>query len=173
MTKDVLTPPAFQCILTCDPGYVSHLPPVVTCVKGKYQPADPRLFKCQPAVALVVTESGKLEIFSNDERCNQIISNAPPFVLKEHSVMLQVDRLLLEGYTERESRRVQLILDGVRSGILANQWTTMNSRISADAAVHDKFAYGNCSTSHLSSHPRAKTLDYVLITFCRCMFCQN
>ena len=29
---------ALQCRLDCDPGYVAHKAPIVTCVNGQYQP---------------------------------------------------------------------------------------------------------------------------------------
>ena len=29
---------ALQCRLDCNPGYVAHKTPIITCVKGQYQP---------------------------------------------------------------------------------------------------------------------------------------
>ena len=51
--------------------------PVVTCVDGRYEPMKPSLFSCQPAVALILTTKGEMELFSAEEKYSRKLDNLP------------------------------------------------------------------------------------------------
>ena len=81
-------PQALQCRLDCDAGYMSDLPPIISCVNGNYEPNRPGEFKCQKAVALIVSKTGEMEVFGEDSKCNRLMTNIPSLTLRGHSVSL-------------------------------------------------------------------------------------
>ena len=48
--------------------------PIITCVKGRYQPQAPNTYVCAPAVALIFSSEGEVEVFSKNRKCNQKIT---------------------------------------------------------------------------------------------------
>ena len=90
-----ILPQALQCRLDCDPGYMSDLPPIISCVDGNYEPNRPQEFTCQKTVALIVSKAGEMEIFGEDSKCNRIMTNIPPLNFTGHSVSLLDNQLIL------------------------------------------------------------------------------
>ena len=131
---------ALQCHLECSPGYVSSISPVVTCVDGKYEPQEPSAFKCQPAVGLLVSTTGEMEIFSNNKKCSQKLATFPKFSLRDHSTDVVNDKLIIEGYSALEARRLQFSMEGVRGGVLAISYKRKTSLGSPD--IHKNYVFG-------------------------------
>jgi hypothetical protein len=109
--------------LECDPGYVSDKPPFITCVEGKYQPASQSDFVCKPAVALILTTEGELELFSHDGRCNDILTNLPPFITVGQTIDLLDNQLSIVGFNVQTESWSTMSLENPRGGLLANLWT--------------------------------------------------
>ena len=82
------SPLAHQCRLDCEPGYMSDLPPITTCVLGNFVPHRPEKFTCQQTVALLVSDEGEMEVFGEEETCNRLMTNIPPLSLTGHSISL-------------------------------------------------------------------------------------
>ena len=60
--------------------------------------------------------------------------------MKDISATLLFDQLVVEGYSSKEGRRLQLSLEGVRGGLLANTWTNKTSL--GSPSLRDKYARG-------------------------------
>ena len=52
---------------------------------------------CAPAVALIFSSGGEVEVFSKDKKCNQKIVDFPDFGGEGHSVDLLDEQLVLLG----------------------------------------------------------------------------
>ena len=132
--------PALQCQLECSPGHMSNISPVVVCVEGKYEPREPSAFKCQPAVGFLVSLTGEIEIFSGNKKCSQKLSNYVKLGLTDCSANVITNQLVIEGYSQKEGRRLQLSLEDVRGGVLANNWLSRASFGSLE--IHNSYASG-------------------------------
>ena len=122
---------ANQCQLRCDPGFSSNIAATVTCVGGKYTPTSLEDFLCQPAAALIVTEMGEIEIFSEQANCRRKITNVPPFSAAGQIVSLLNNKLRLLGFSEREQIWKSSSMEDPLGGILANEWRE-NEQLSDD-----------------------------------------
>ena len=81
--------------MNCNPGYASELPPMTRCVDGNYEPLRPEQFKCTESVALIVSRRGEVEVFGQDEKCNQMMANRPQLSEGGHSVNLISNSLVI------------------------------------------------------------------------------
>ena len=88
---------AQQCRLECDPGYVSDLTPVFECTGGKYEPFTPKMYRCQPAVALIISGTGEREILTAEPspKCDQLLSTMPDKNMRGHTIELLDNHLIL------------------------------------------------------------------------------
>ena len=137
-----LLAPALQCRLHCNPGFVSDLPPIITCVDGNYEPYRPQEFTCQKAVALIVPKTGKMEVFGEDSKCNQVIRNIPSRTLAGHSVDLLDNQLIIGASSIDSESWKYLSLWKPRDGLLANPWTETKTLGSNGPQGHLSFVYG-------------------------------
>jgi hypothetical protein len=108
--------------LECEPGYVSDSPIVTTCVNGKYKPYKPSDLVCQPAIALILTTQGEMELFS-DTKCNKKLTNLPPFITSSQTIDLLDSQLAIVGFNVQTQTWNYISLEDPREGLLANQWT--------------------------------------------------
>ena len=131
---------ANQCQLRCDPGFSSNIAATVTCVEGKYKPASPEDFLCQPSAALIVTDKGEIEIFSEQANCRRKITNIPPFYAPGQIVSLLNNKLQLLGFSELEQIWKSSSMKDPLGGILANEWTE-NQQLSKDKLDRYDIAY--------------------------------
>ena len=115
-----------QCRLLCDPGFVSDIAPLFECTGGRYQPIHPTLFKCEPAVALLVSDIGEREILSAGEstNCDQLLKPIPNMDMSGHSIDLLDNHLILAATAiENDNNWKYLSLRNPRAGLLTNKWT--------------------------------------------------
>ena len=86
----------------------------------------------------MVSKTGEVEVLAEDPTCSQKIENTPPFNLTDNTARLEGDTIVLEGRSE--TGRMQLSLDGARGGLLANNWTSVESL--GSTAIHKKYDFG-------------------------------
>ena len=149
---------ANQCQLRCDPGFSSNIAATVTCVEGKYKPTSPEDFLCQPAAALIVTDKGEIEIFSEQANCRRKITNVPPFSDAGQIVSLLNNKLQLLGFSEQEQIWKSSSMEDPLGGILANEWTE-NEQLSLDRFDRYDISYPYFDDMYFSggnTHKQAK-----------------
>ena len=115
-----------QCRLLCDPGYISDITPLFECTGGQYQPIHPTLFKCEPAVALLVSDIGEREILSAEDStmCDKLLTTIPNKEMSGHSINLLDNHLILGATTIKKNNKWKyLSLSNPRAGLLTNKWT--------------------------------------------------
>ena len=113
---------ALQCRLHCEPGYVSHRNPVVTCTDGSYEPAKPSSFVCQSAAALVFSQSGEEEVVS--EKCSMVLTHFRDFSGHGRTASLLDDQILLIGNSTLSGSEGNFIsIQNPRDGLLAMKYT--------------------------------------------------
>ena len=121
------------------------MPPIITCVDGNYEPKRPEEFVCNQSIALIVSKTGEMEVFGEDEKCNLKVSNVPPLSLAGgHSVNLLDNYLVIGasiypvggGWWHHSLR-------AARGGLMANSWEHVETT-GEDAPIrHISFVYGN------------------------------
>ena len=110
--------------------------PVVYCVDGRYRPFRPSEFICQPAIALLISTGGEVEVFSPDGVCNQKVTYSEHFAATGHSVNLVDDQLILVGQ-EPEGRSWKYItLHDPRGGLLASKMSISGTMLGGSAPTH-------------------------------------
>ena len=113
---------ALQCRLHCDPGYVSHRTPVVTCAEGRYTPAKPSSFVCQPAAALVFSHTGEVEVLS--KKCSMALANSQDFSGHGRTASLLDKQIILIGNDTLSGSEGNFIsIQNPRDGLLAMKYT--------------------------------------------------
>ena len=113
---------ALQCRLHCEPGFVSHRTPVVDCVDGKYEPAKPSTFVCQPAAALIFTQSGEVEVVS--KTCSMAFDGFRNFSGHGRSAsLLDRELVILGNDTLSGTGGNYITIQHPRDGLLAIKYT--------------------------------------------------
>ena len=113
---------ALQCRLHCEPGFVSHRTPVVDCVDGKYEPAKPSTFVCQPAAALIFTQSGEVEVVS--KTCSMAFDGFRNFSGHGRSAsLLDRELVILGNDTLSGTGGTYITIQHPRDGLLAIKYT--------------------------------------------------
>ena len=122
---------------------MSQWAPLVTCVYGRYEPSKPSLFTCEPAVALLVSKSGEMEVFSSNAKCNRKLNNIPQASFEGHTVNLLDNKLILGAllYTASHDSWSYLSLEDPRSGLLANKWTHTTTMTQEAPGFHTSFVH--------------------------------
>ena len=134
---------ALQCRLDCHAGYVAHKTPIITCVKGSYQPQAPHTFVCAPAVALLLSTSGEVEVFSKNEKCNQKIFEFPSFGGQGRSLDLLDEQLILLGADKAGRRFEYKSIHQPRKGLLGMRFSQEVSPVGNNPFWHTSHSYGN------------------------------
>ena len=132
---------ALQCRLDCDPGYVSHKTPIITCVDGRYEPQPANTFVCKPAVAVIFSSKGEVEVFGEDKKCNQKIGKFPIFEGTGRSLDLLDEQLVLLGGKNHNFEYKKIHMP--RKGLLGMKYTTEVSPIGKSPIGHTSHSYGN------------------------------
>ena len=68
---------------------------MVSCIDGVYEPAKPSSFVCQPAAALVFSQSGEVEVVS--EKCSMALTHFRDFAGRGRTASLLDKQILLLG----------------------------------------------------------------------------
>ena len=112
-------------------------------MNGRYEPSKPSLFTCEPAVALLVSKSGEMEVFSSNAKCNRKLNNIPQASFEGHTVNLLDNKLILGAlfYTESQDSWSYLSLEDPRSGLLANRWTHTTTMTQEAPGFHTSFVH--------------------------------
>ena len=134
---------ALQCRLDCHAGYVAHKTPIITCVKGSYQPQAPNTFVCAPAVALLLSTSGEVEVFSKNEKCNQKILEFPSFGGQGRSLDLLDEQLILLGAVKAGRSFEYKSIHQPRKGLLGMRFSQEVSSVGNNPFWHTSHSYGN------------------------------
>ena len=121
---------------------MSDLSPIISCVDGNYEPNRPGEFKCEKAVALIVSKSGEMEVFGKDSKCNRIMANIPSLSLTGHSVSLLDNQLVIGAFSVTSDSWKYLSLRDPRGGLLANPWTETKTLGANGPVGHLSFVYG-------------------------------
>ena len=112
-------------------------------MKGSYQPQAPNTFVCAPAVALLLSTSGEVEVFSKNEKCNQKILEFPSFGGQGRSLDLLDEQLLLLG-AEKAGRRFEYkSIHQPRKGLLGMRFSQEVSSVGNNPYWHTSHSYGN------------------------------
>ena len=89
----------------------------MSCVDGKYSPTAPERFICEPAVAVILTDQGHMEIFSEDGQCPKTISNVPPFAAAGQMVNLLNNKLQVLALSDTEKVWISSSMENPLGGI--------------------------------------------------------
>ena len=117
---------------------------MVNCVNGKYEPHRPSEFVCQPAVAVVVSTEGEIEVFSPEEACSKKLTHTVNLSASGHSVNLLDNQLVLSGYQEDCGSWQSVALEDPRGGLLSSRRTVTCSQLGEEAPqYHSTFVHGN------------------------------
>ena len=113
---------ALQCQLNCEPGFVSNQNPVVTCTDGRYTPRKPSSFVCQPAAALIISQSGELEVVS--DKCSMTFGQFRNLSGQGRTASLLDDQIVLIGNNTLSGNEGNYIsIQNPRDGLLALTYT--------------------------------------------------
>ena len=135
---------AFTCRLHCAPGYVSQLTPLVNCMDGRYQPNRPDEFVCQPAVALIVSPEGEIEVFSPEGACSKKLAKSEDMSGVGKSVNLLDNQLVLAGYEVEGGSWKSIALEDPRGGLLSSRLSVSSSDLGEAAPRHHiTFVHGH------------------------------
>ena len=117
---------------------------MVNCVNGKYEPHRPSEFVCQPAVAVVVSTEGEIEVFSPEEACSKKLTHTVNLSASGHSVNLLDNQLVLSGYQEDCGSWQSVALEDPRGGLLSSRRTVTCSQLGEEAPrYHSTFVHRN------------------------------
>ena len=118
--------------------------PIITCVKGRYQPQAPNTYVCAPAVALIFSSEGEVEVFSKNRKCNQKIVDFPRFGGQGHSIDLLDEQLILLGEKSRLGGKFGYkSIHQPRKGLLGMKFSEEISPVGNSPLWHTSQVYGN------------------------------
>ena len=118
--------------------------PIITCVKGRYQPQAPNTYVCAPAVALIFSSEGEVEVFSKNRKCNQKIVDFPRFGGQGHSIDLLDEQLILLGGKSRLGGKFEYkSIHQPRKGLLGMKFSEEISPVGNSPLWHTSQVYGN------------------------------
>ena len=86
---------------------------------------------------------GEVEIFSKDEKCQQKLTNTPPFDATGHTLDLVDNQLIMVGYVIDAASWKVMTLDDPRGGLLANQWSSTSSYGIENSRYHTSYVRDN------------------------------
>ena len=96
---------------------------MVDCVDGKYEPAKPSSFVCQPAAALIVTHTGEVEVISSSS-CSMALDGFRNFSGHGRSASLLDNELVILGNDTLSGTGGNYItIQNPREGLLAMKYT--------------------------------------------------
>ena len=95
---------------------------MVTCTDGSYEPAKPSSFVCQPAAALVFSQSGEVEVVS--KKCSMTLGHFRDFSGRGRTASLLDKQILLIGNNTLSGSDGNFIsIQNPRDGLLAMKYT--------------------------------------------------
>lgn len=104
---------------------MAHRTPVVVCVDGKYEPAKPSTFVCQPAAALIITQTGEMEVVAQTQlNCSMALPQFRNFSGHGRSASLLDNELVILGNDTLSGTGGNFItIQHPRDGLLAIKYT--------------------------------------------------
>ena len=98
---------------------------------------------CAPAVALIFSSGGEVEVFSKDKKCNQKIVDFPDFGGEGHSVDLLDEQLVLLGDNQIGGKFEYKSIHQPRKGLLGMKYSIEGSPVGNSPLWHTSHSYGN------------------------------
>ena len=132
-----------QCHLECQPGFVPNLPPSISCVRGKFEPAKPSSFLCEQAALLLLSKENELEVFNpkNSRKCNKKLKNSPPSGGNGMSISLFKSHLVIAGFQTEDGSWRYNTLSNPRSSLLAAAWNTTKTIGEEAPTFHTSYTF--------------------------------
>ena len=103
----------------------------------------PNTFVCAPAVALIFSSRGEVEVFSKNQKCNQRIVDFPGFGGEGRSIDLLDEQLVLLGDNKIGRKFEYKSIHHPRKGLLGMKFTEEVSPIGNSPLWHTSHSYGN------------------------------
>ena len=103
----------------------------------------PNTFVCAPAVAVIFSSSGEVEVFSKNRKCNQKIMEFPSFGGQGRSVDLLDEQLILLGDNKFGGKFEYKSIHQPRKGLLGMKFSKEVSPIGNSPLWHTSHAFGN------------------------------
>ena len=122
---------------------MAHKTPIITCVKGKYQPQAPNTFVCSPAVALIFSSRGEVEVFSKNQKCNQKVVDFPSFGGQGCSIDLLDEQLVLLVDNQFGGKFQYKSIHQPRKGLLGMKFSMEVSPVGNSPLWHTSHVFGN------------------------------
>ena len=122
---------------------MSQKTPIITCVEGRYQPQAPNTFVCAPAVALIFSNTGEVEVFSKNQKCSQKIVDFPSFGGQGRSIDLLDEQLVLLGDNQLGGKFRYKSIHQPRKGLLGMKYSEEVSPVGNSPLWHTSHSYGN------------------------------
>ena len=96
----------------------------------------PSTFVCAPAVALIFSSTGEVEIFGKNKKCNQKIVEFPAFGGQGRTIDLLEDQLVLLHENKLDGRFQYQSIHQPRKGLLGMKFTIENSPLENSPYFH-------------------------------------
>ena len=104
----------------------------------------PNTFVCAPAVAVIFSSTGEVEVFSKNEKCNQRIVEFSGFGGEGRSIDLLDEQLILLGDNKKLGGKFEYkSIHQPRKGLLGMKFSTEVSPIGNSPLWHTSHAFGN------------------------------
>ena len=103
----------------------------------------PNTFVCAPAVALIFSSKGEVEVFSKNQKCNQRIVDFPSFGGDGRSIDLLDEQLVVLGDNKYGGKFAYKSIHQPRKGLLGMKFSTEVSPIGNSPLWHTSHAFGN------------------------------
>ena len=101
----------------------------------------PSSFVCQPAGALIITQSGEIEVFS--DKCSAFISTFQNFSGIARTLSLLDEELLLLGDDALGTKERYISIQKPRDGLLAMKYTVEELPLTQPLHRHSSLVSGN------------------------------
>ena len=103
----------------------------------------PNTFVCAPAVALMISSGGEVEVFSKNQKCNQKVVEFPGFGGQGRSIDLLDEQLVLLGDNELGGRFEYKSIHQPRKGLLGMKFSKEVSPVGNSPRWHTSYTDGN------------------------------
>ena len=125
---------------------MSQQAPLVTCVDGRYEPHHPTTYICQPAVALLIFSTGRMELFSHNSQCSQTLGRLPNSHITGHTLGLLDSQLLIIGDESVGAKWKYISIESPHNGLLAVKYSRKSCPVKGSPFGHTAQTDGNKMT---------------------------
>ena len=131
---------------------------MVECVEGKYEPAKPSSFVCEPAAALIISRSGEVEVIS--DQCSMFLTHFRNFSGKGRTASLLDSELVVIGNETLSGNGGNFIrIQNPRDGLLAMKYIKQGFPTRGSPFLHTALASGNKLTVIGGKHKTRALLE--------------